>query len=190
MEGNDFAATATNENMRVGTVPGQQSDLSVVNTLAHSVAEGTGNSSGATTTTAVQSIDRNRSDQDIGLRVRAKRRLPATSRRSNRARFVLHEMWEGVVEEVFDTYFVADLESKTLYGTREVAEIYTCEVSLADRELLRPGAVFYWSIGYEDRPSGQRVRSSILRFRRLPPLPRPANDPWIEAVRDQWLTSS
>ena len=36
-----------------------------------------------------------------------------------------------------------------------------------DLDLLEPGAVFYWNIGYRDRPSG-RERISTIRFRRLP----------------------
>jgi hypothetical protein len=115
----------------------------------------------------------------------APRRIPMT-----RARFILHEMWEGVVEEIYDTYFVGQLVSKTISNTYEVAEIYRSEISPADASLLRRGAVFYWTIGYEERPSGQRYRSSMIRFRRLPPTSPIKTDTWIASAEETWLTSS
>ncbi len=36
-----------------------------------------------------------------------------------------------------------------------------------DRPLIKPGATFFWTIGYETRRSGRKV-SSVIRFRRLP----------------------
>lgn len=42
------------------------------------------------------------------------------------------------------------------------------EVSLDDRRLLKPGAVFYWIIGYKRHRSGQQERGSAVRIRRLP----------------------
>ena len=42
------------------------------------------------------------------------------------------------------------------------------EISESDRGLAMPGAVFYWSVGYEDSLQGQRTRKSTIRFRRLP----------------------
>ncbi|MER8013329.1 hypothetical protein [Streptomyces griseoluteus] len=102
----------------------------------------------------------------------------------------MHESWEGVVEEVFSTYFLAQLASQTMPEVHEWAEIRIEEVSPADLELLREGAIFYWSIGYRDLPSGQRVRASIIRFRRLPPLSTDSTTSWVNSVSDSWLTSS
>ena len=42
------------------------------------------------------------------------------------------------------------------------------EVSRNDLQLLKEGAVFYWSIGYADYPGRPRTRESRIRFRRLP----------------------
>jgi hypothetical protein len=50
----------------------------------------------------------------------------------------------------------------------EEAEIPMDEVSAMDLDLVRPGALFYWSIGYRGHASGQRSRESLIRFRRLP----------------------
>ena len=52
-------------------------------------------------------------------------------------------------------------------AAQQETEIFLEDVDLSDRFLIKPGAVFYWSIGYLDKPSG-RIRASIFRFRRLP----------------------
>jgi hypothetical protein len=75
--------------------------------------------------------------------------------------------WEGYVLEIHEDSFSARLVPLKGDDEELEAEIYIEELSEQDRELLQPGAVFYWSIGYHDRPSG-RERSSIIRFRRLP----------------------
>jgi hypothetical protein len=49
----------------------------------------------------------------------------------------------------------------------EQASFDLADVSVADRAIVSPGAVFYWAIGYETR-SGQRSRVSRIRFRMLP----------------------
>jgi hypothetical protein len=101
--------------------------------------------------------------------------------------FIVMEYWEGVVDEIFDTYFRAHILSLTTPEGDEVAEVYRTEVSPADEPLLRPGAVFYWTIGYEDAPSGQRKRQSFLRFRRLPPI-SPTNEPvGTQLFGDEWV---
>ncbi len=41
------------------------------------------------------------------------------------------------------------------------------EISEDDQELIRPGAIFNWHIGYE-MERGTVKRSSIIRFRRMP----------------------
>jgi hypothetical protein len=69
------------------------------------------------------------------------------------------------VLELFDTYFVAeviDLASEE----RSTVEFEKVEVAPQDLPLLAPGALFYWTIGYETKESGQRVRGSTLMFRR------------------------
>lgn len=82
-------------------------------------------------------------------------------------RFVCLQRWEGYVLEVGSDAFLARLVDLTRGGTEEEAEILIEELDPSDHPLLEPGAVFYWSIGYLERPSG-RQRSSVIRFRRLP----------------------
>jgi hypothetical protein len=123
--------------------------------------------------------------------IRWKRPTPRPLETSS-ARFVVHELWEGVVEEVGSTYFAAQLVSRTLPDTFEQAEIYISEVSPADLPLVRAGAVFYWAIGYADGPTGQRTNSSSIRFRRLPQIhPDDVDDdPWLSSAEDAWRASS
>jgi len=83
-------------------------------------------------------------------------------------RFVPLQKWEGSILQVLDDSFFARLIDLTSGGSDEEAEFPIEEVSDADRSLVEPGAVFYWNIGYIDSISGQRTRSSMIRFRRLP----------------------
>jgi len=88
------------------------------------------------------------------------------------------QKWEGYVLDVGRDIFRARLVSIVGEGPDQEAEIYLEEVDPDDQELVQPGAVFYWTIGYLDRPSG-RLRGSILRFRRLPAL----SEPELETAR-------
>jgi hypothetical protein len=81
---------------------------------------------------------------------------------------ISHRKWEGVVLRVMEDSFLARLVDLTQKGPDEEAEIALEELSQEDRKLVEPGAIFYWSIGYLDRLSGQRTRVSLIRFRRLP----------------------
>lgn len=84
--------------------------------------------------------------------------------------FTLLQQWEGVVStEPREGEFVAvvrDLTNPTY--SEEQAMLSLEHVPPPDRKLVVPGAVFYWSIGYEDTPTGTRRTISVLRFRRLP----------------------
>ena len=80
---------------------------------------------------------------------------------------VVLQKWEGVVLEIGEDTFTARLALLAGEGGDQIAEIYCDEIDADDRMLLEPGAVFYWSIGYLDKPSG-RERFSQIRLRRLP----------------------
>jgi hypothetical protein len=81
--------------------------------------------------------------------------------------FIPLQKWEGVIMEVGKDFFVAQLADLTNNNPEEIAEFSVDEIGFEDRDLVREGAIFYWSIGYFDKPSG-RLRSSIIRFRRVP----------------------
>ncbi len=83
-------------------------------------------------------------------------------------RFDALQKWEGRVLEANDSTFTAVVVDAFKEGVEEEAEFDLEEVSPGDLDLVEPGAVFYWSIGYRTEPSGERSRSSVLVFRRLP----------------------
>ena len=93
-------------------------------------------------------------------------RLPSS--RQAQPRFDALQKWEGRVLQVGDSTFTAVVVDAVEAGVEEEAEFDLEEVSPGDLDLVEPGAIFYWSIGYRTEPSGERSRSSVLVFRRLP----------------------
>jgi hypothetical protein len=79
------------------------------------------------------------------------------------------QKWEGTVQDINGTEFTARFSDLT--NPENPPEFMTMpveEVPTPDRELLAPGAVFYWVIGYRERRDGHRERASSIRFQRLP----------------------
>ena len=81
--------------------------------------------------------------------------------------FISLQKWEGIVLKILADSFIARLIDLSEEGPDEEAEFPFEEVG-EDAELVKPGAIFYWNIGYLDTSKGQRIRSSMIRFRRLP----------------------
>lgn len=75
--------------------------------------------------------------------------------------------WEGIVETIHDDSFTAILRDLNNGGALETVELSFEDVSEQDKPLLKPGAIFYWNIGYET-VQGQVRKASIIRFKRLP----------------------
>ena len=94
--------------------------------------------------------------------------VPLPTRRFTQPRFDAHQKWEGRVLDVDSSTFIAIVTDAKGGPVEEEVEFDLEEVSPGDLGLVQPGAIFYWSIGYCTEPSGQRSRSSILVFRRLP----------------------
>jgi len=82
--------------------------------------------------------------------------------------FNSHLKREGIVLSINGDYFTARLTDLIKDAVDEVADFPFDEISDDDRALLEVGAVFYWNIGFRLLPSGQKERSSLIRFRRLP----------------------
>ena len=78
------------------------------------------------------------------------------------------QKWQGYVIKIQNGSLLVRLIDLTESGPEEEAEIPLEELSEDDKELIKPGAVFYWNIGYKDSFTGQRTRISIIRFQRLP----------------------
>lgn len=84
-------------------------------------------------------------------------------------RFTVLQSWEGVVVLVNGAEFTAILTDRTArLNPEEEVVIGIEEITEDDCTLIKPGAVFYWSIGYKDAPGEPRRRVSQIRFRRLP----------------------
>lgn len=78
------------------------------------------------------------------------------------------QSWEGIVNSVEKHAFSTTLKDRFKKSPDQVAEFPLEEVSSVDRELVQPGAIFYWDIGYSEDKTGQRIRASLIKFRRLP----------------------
>jgi hypothetical protein len=85
-------------------------------------------------------------------------------------KFLVLQDWEGAVESIGPETFTArlrDWTNKEAYAS-EIAELPIADVSDDDRELLRPGAIFYLTVGRVIRHNGRHDRVGRLVFRRLP----------------------
>lgn len=78
------------------------------------------------------------------------------------------QKWEGRVLENGKDFFRAVVFDLVDMTTEEEVEFDLAEVTDDDLALVRPGAVFYWSVGYRVEVSRTKSRTSLIRFRRLP----------------------
>lgn len=84
-------------------------------------------------------------------------------------RFIPLQQWEGVVTEVGEESFWAETHDLThSENPVEVVELPLADLPREDRDMLQPGSVFYWIVGYEDSRGGQRRRSSEICLKRGP----------------------
>ena len=88
--------------------------------------------------------------------------------------------WSGVVETISSETFVARLTATDENWPDHVAEFPVAQVETFDRELLSPGATFYWVLGYRDTGYRRHAQESVLIFRRLPKWTKAE----IEAARE------
>jgi hypothetical protein len=96
-----------------------------------------------------------------------RRRYLRTWSHERRPRFILKQEWIGRVDEVSEETFLATLVTRSAPEEVEQAEIEIDEVAPDDRARLRPGAIFYWVVGYRDEPHGQRLGVSSIIFRTM-----------------------
>jgi len=78
--------------------------------------------------------------------------------------------WEGYVAEIGAETFTArllDITAGQKYEN-EIADFPIADISDNDRDLLKPGAIFRWVIGYQRQIGGTKRRVSQITFRRLP----------------------
>jgi hypothetical protein len=86
-----------------------------------------------------------------------------------KASFDLLQQWECTVLDIRPDEFIAIARDRTDPKRPDEEIIFNHEdVNDYDLTLLKPGAVFYWNIGYRISDWGQKTKGSELRFRRLP----------------------
>lgn len=92
-------------------------------------------------------------------------RIPLPEPRTN---FLTLQAWEGVVTAVNHDSFSVRLVDLINNAPDEEAEVDFEDVSKDERPMVQTGAVFLLHVGYATSEGGQRSRTAILRFRRLP----------------------
>ena len=84
--------------------------------------------------------------------------------------FQLIQLWEGyVISATNDKVYCRLIDKTEVTNPEEEVAIPLEEFEPTERDLAKPGAVFYWSIRYADYGRG-REKISAIRFRRLPPI--------------------
>jgi CheY-like chemotaxis protein len=105
--------------------------------------------------------DENVSQRSARLSQRGRRSAPAVAER-----FWLLNRWQGQVLKVGRETFEAQLSDPAHPSVIEHAEFSISELPPDGLALLRPGAIFYWMIGYRDLSTRQRRRESVIWMRR------------------------
>lgn len=98
--------------------------------------------------------------------------LPAKTRTRQFVSFHPIQEWEGAVTNVDGDTFTARLTDLTA-GKRvaeEEADFLVDDLTDDDLQLLVPGAIFRWVVGYQRASGGSKKRVSHVVFRRLPML--------------------
>lgn len=84
----------------------------------------------------------------------------------NLAVFESIQKWKGFVTNIKDESFEARLSDLTNGGADEIAEFSIFDISENDRESLKIGKIFYWSIGRKEY-LGQIEKTSRIRFQKV-----------------------
>jgi hypothetical protein len=94
--------------------------------------------------------------------------------------FVTEQRWQGYVTAIDgDKFHAVVYDTSPEYKDEvEEAEFEREEVAELMRPLIVPGAIFFWDIGFQVEPSGQRLRQSIVSF---PMIPVDTKEQWLQA---------
>jgi hypothetical protein len=84
--------------------------------------------------------------------------------------FVIEQRWHGYVTAIEGDKFHAVVYDTSPEYKDEVEEVEfeSQEVAELMRPLIVSGAIFFWDIGFQVEPSGQRLRQSIVSFPMIP----------------------
>lgn len=87
----------------------------------------------------------------------------------NKAKEELKLCWSGVVISANDQELTVRMEDLlNRENPDELVVLSRDEIDDKDQCLVKPGALFYWNIGYRQGFKCPKERFSIIRFRRLP----------------------
>ena len=128
-------------------------------------------------TDSIQTLSR------LSRRFRRAHRKQAVQREE---RFWLLHKWHGQVLSVGSDKFEAQLLDPSEPELIERATFQKTELSASNIALLRPGATFYWFIGFRDFPNGQRKRESDIWMKRGGRLEQRKYDEELTAVKNIW----
>jgi hypothetical protein len=101
-------------------------------------------------------------------------------------RFWLLYKWHGQVLSVDSETFEAELSDPLKPDLTEIATFQKTELSASNIALLRPGATFYWFVGYRDFPNGQRKRESDIWMKRGGRMEQRKYTEELAAVQNIW----
>lgn len=81
--------------------------------------------------------------------------------------FAALQEWEGVVREVTENGFIADLYDIGMEssGPTQIAEIAFADLDRADRNKAKPGAIFRWLVGRSRARTGRSSGKRVVYFR-------------------------
>lgn len=85
--------------------------------------------------------------------------------------FVTERRWQGRILTVdADGNFWARVYDVDEENVDEMEEVQFDSEDVSDlmKDLVKPGGIFFWDIGFQVEPSGQRVRQSVLSFPMIP----------------------
>jgi hypothetical protein len=84
--------------------------------------------------------------------------------------FVTEQRWQGYVTNVEGEKFHAQVYDTSPEYKDEIEEVEFEREEVAElmRDLIVPGAIFFWDIGFQVEASGQRLRQSIVSFPMIP----------------------
>lgn len=87
----------------------------------------------------------------------------------NKPREEIKQRWSGFVINADNEELTVRLEDLTNpENPDELVVLSRDEIDDKDQSLVKPGALFYWYIGYRQGYKYRKERISIIRFRRLP----------------------
>jgi hypothetical protein len=95
-------------------------------------------------------------------------RLVAPQPNTQMVSFVTEQRWQGYVTGISGGRFAAVVHEQTEGSDVEEVEFDIEDVAILMRDRIKAGAIFFWDVGFQIDPAGQRIRQSILSFPMIP----------------------